>query len=428
MTAVEAAFERREDPAITRLGAGGALDNNTFGWGHRLRHTLDYGSFLLRYDSSSQAYDSKGHPYLTALELGLSVALKSKYNSHAGKQFAILLKHFQGPRFCNFPYYQYLPTGPLRIRHFRRRETILHPAVRYKNVELVHCLIIAGADVEMANIQWHTPLHLTRLIEQNKDPEALGNHGSFLGRVGFGISPGVQTEVGPDDAVSTQIRSMLEQKILKLSSWSYFWQFRALREVKWPWDEYETDDLGLRFVLFNLAILTIVMGLLTLISRLLSFYPYILYSIGQAFSEGIEIIIGLRDCYVGSIQNGSDPHDICVVNQWAIAPVDLPMIVPALQHHLQTILDVFDDCYDNSTNATIRMPGTLDRPVVEDEDEDEDEPFLPGCPNDMIESDLFDESGFELDKAVYAFLVKECKCGCSWFNKPRMGAPKPKKG
>lgn len=429
VTAVQAVLERTEHPAVSRLGAGGATDNNTFGWNHRIRHVLDHGSFLLRYDPSAQAYDTKGHPYLTALEVSLSVALNSEYKSHAENLFFILLEHFQGPRYCNFPYYQYLPIGRLFVQHLRRRETILHEAIRRKKVDFVRRLIFAGADLQMANIQWQTPLHLARLIDQNKDPDALSNHGSYLGRVGLGVSPAIQTEAGPDDAPSKQIRSILEQETLKLSSWAHLWRFRALREVKWPWDEYETDDLGLRFVLFHLSILTVVMGILTLISRLLSFFPFVAYSLGTALSAGFDPLIELRDCYIGCIQNGSNPHDLCVAKRWDIAPVELPLIVPALNHHLQVILDVFDSCYDNSTNVAIGTSGKLNTAEDGDKDnEDDDEPFLPGCgDDDVLEGHGFDESGLELDKAVYRFLTQECKCGCTWFNEPRMRAEKPKK-
>jgi hypothetical protein len=160
----------------------------------------------------------------------------------------------------------------------------------------------------------------------------------------------------------------------------------------------------------------------------LSFWPYILYSFTTALTEGIDTLLQLRDCYTSSILNGSNPHVVCATNRWDIAPVDLPMIVPALDHHFQIILNVFDSCYDNSTNATVSPPGKARMAVDGDEDEDEDEPFLPGCPEDMWDSDVFDESGFELDKAVYQFLTKECKCGCTWFNEPRMRAAKPQKG
>jgi hypothetical protein len=425
-TVYHAAIERRDHPAADRLRAGGWLDNNTFGWGHRKRHTLDYRSFLLRHDTNGQAYNIKGHPCTTALELGLSVALISEYKTHAGKAFAILLEHFHGPKYCNFPYYQYLPGTRLCLHHLRRRETILHQAIRHENADLVRLIIIAGADIQMANIQWHTPLHFAMLLDNHKDPYGLGNQGKFLARVGLASSPAVQVEATPDTPPSRQIRSLLEREIMNVSSWSQLLRFRALREVKWPWDEYETDDLGVRFLLLNLGILGIVMGILMLISRLLSFFPYLLYSFGMAFNEGADLVLDLQRCYMGCMQNGSNPHDVCVAHRYDMAPVDMGMVVPALDHHLQSIIEVLDDCYDNSTNATgsASHSRAKSEPDLWDGDEEEEE-IVPGCGGEGVNTTKYDRSALQLDRAVYQFLKKECKCGCTWFNEPRMQAPLP---
>lgn len=131
--------------------------------------------------------------------------------------------------------------------------------------------------------------------------------GMFLGRVGLGISPAIPTAVSPEDAPSKRIPRVLEQEALKVKFWSCP-RFRELRKVKWPWDKYGTDDLGLQFMLFYLATLIIVMGILTLIIRLTHFAPaigYLLDTISQAIED---MMVALRDCYGGSPQNGSDPR------------------------------------------------------------------------------------------------------------------------
>lgn len=133
--------EGEQSAAVVRYRADRVLDNNVFGLGHRLRHTLDYGSFLLRSNPDAQAHNRDGHPYLTALELVFSVVLYSNYKIHARQNFNNLLWHFRGPKYCNFPYYQYLLTGRMRIEYLRRRETVLHRAVRHGEYDIVQSLL-----------------------------------------------------------------------------------------------------------------------------------------------------------------------------------------------------------------------------------------------------------------------------------------------
>ncbi|KAH7066074.1 hypothetical protein BKA63DRAFT_453614 [Paraphoma chrysanthemicola] len=415
LTAMNFDAQGAQDPAVERYGTDGAFDNNTFGWGHRLRHTLDYGSFLLCSNQNAQQTTLHGHPYVTALDLGLNVALTSIYKSHALQNFKILLEHFKGPIYCNFPYHQYLPTGRTRFMHLRRRETLLHRAVRYKHVEAIRSLIKADADIHMANNQWQTPLHVARLIEINRDPDARGNRGMFLGRIGFRNAPAVPISTTLEDPPAKQIRSILEKELMKSSLITSPW-FRGLREVKWPWDDYETDDLGLRFVLFHLTTFVLVVSTVTLIMRLFMFWPYIFHGIAGALSYGLDALFELRDCYLGSLRNGTNPHVVCTTGRYDLAPLDLPMILPAFQDHLSKVIDLFDECYDNSTNAKFASSSA-------ESDDGKDETLLPGCDDDVFDSDTWGRSVGDLDKLMYKFLEKECKCKCSWFGKPSMNFP-----
>jgi serine/threonine protein kinase/ankyrin repeat protein len=414
-TALDFDMEGEQSAAVVHYGADHVLDNNIFGLGHRLRHTLDYGSFLLRSNPNAQAHNSHGHPYVTALELGLSVVLKSDYTIQAKQNFNTLLRHFRGPEYCNFPYYQYLPTGRMRFEYLRRRETILHRAVRHGQYEIVQSLITAGADIYMANNTWQTPLHLARLIAQGKNPDEYGHRGAFLGRLGPSVAPVVFSSVSHSAKPSEKILGALEKETVKAKRWSLP-RFRALREVKWPWDEYETDELGLRFVLFYLAVLLIFLGILTLISRLLLFVPFILYNLGSVLVQGSDELGNIRACFLNGTRNGSSTYEACHLDRWTLAPLDIPMIIPAVDHRLQAVLDVLDDCYDPSTNATLTTP---------DPDVDE-EPFLPGCPDldTLGKDDRILDAALALNRAVYKFLEQECKCKCSWFNEPRTGFDK----
>jgi ankyrin repeat protein len=412
LTALEFDAQGAQDPAVELYGVGSIVDYSILGFGHRLRHILDYGSFLLCSNPDTQDQVLRGHPYVTALELGLHVVLTSPYKSQAMQNFNVLLNHFQGPTYCNFPYYQYLPTGRTRFIHLRRRKTILHVAIQNKHVEAVSSLISGGADIQMANNEWQTPLHVARLVEHNKAPEARGNSGTFLGRVGISNLPAVAVPADEEDPPEKQIRSLLERKTLEFSAKPGL-RFRALREVKWPWDDYETDDLGLRFVLFYLTTLVLAVGTVMLLLRLLLFAPYILYGLTSALGDAVDVLEDLAVCFLDSLHNGSDPHALCVVGRYDFAPIDLRTIIPALEHHLSTIITIFDECYDNSTNFT----------AIPERTDPDDKDFLPGCDQDDLEDPRLDQSGSELNAVVYHVLQDECQCRCSWFGKPKMRGP-----
>jgi hypothetical protein len=266
--------------------------------------------------------------------------------------------------------------------HLRRRETTLHRAVRLGKVEIVRRLIEKGADCHMANTRWQTPLHLARLIDQGKNFPAHSNHESFLGRISLGVLHAVPIVDDLDDAPCKQIRSKLEHEAVStiLQPWHYF---RAIREVKWSWDDYETDDLGVRFVLFNFALLALAMGLLTLVVHLQSFFPYLLFGLTQPLKLLADTLLEVRDCYVGSLANASDPHTVCtgIPGRWALAPLDLQQLGPALDHQFQLMLNVIAGCYDNATNVTVAKTHGAN-------DSDQDEPLFPGCGEEDFENNI----------------------------------------
>lgn len=267
----------------------------------------------------------------------------------------------------------------------------------------------------MANNIWQTPLHLARLIFEGKNPDGYGHRGTFLGRLGPGVAPAVLSSVSRSAKPSEKILVALEKGTLKIKRWSLP-RFRALREVKWPWDEYERDDLGVRFVLFYLASLFIFMGVLTLVSRLLSFFPFNFFQLAPAFEQQSRELENLQMCYLNGTRNNSSQHDACRLDRWTLAPLDIQMIIPAVDQRLQSMLDVIDDCYDPSTNDTLPEPvGHID-----------EDPFLPGCPplNTLCKDNRVVDAIIAVNRAVYRFLEKECKCKCSWFNEPRTGFEK----
>lgn len=171
----------------------------------------------------------RGSHFLTALELGLEVTLRSPYPEQSKKVFEALLDHYHGPVRCNFPHLHYvIYTGRTSFENLRRRETLLHIAIRARGPMLVDRLLKAGADWEIANNEWQSPLMLSRLMVEGKDPRGLKHSGSFVSpldvpRLAVRRRRNGHTKDG-------EILILLEEHALTHKS--RYWSFvRAFREV-----------------------------------------------------------------------------------------------------------------------------------------------------------------------------------------------------
>lgn len=162
---------RQRDLAVQSYGTEGCLDSNQLAFNHRSRHIADYGSFLVGYRQQGQSNIDYGHNFLTALEGAFDMVLTSPYRDHAVQVFHRVLAAYSGPQFCNFPYLHYHPLGQTRWRNLTRRETLLHQAIRAQVPDVVDALLKNGADWEMANVNWHSPLKLADFISRDRNPD-----------------------------------------------------------------------------------------------------------------------------------------------------------------------------------------------------------------------------------------------------------------
>lgn len=94
------------------------------------------------------------HRFVTALELAYAMIVFSKHPAQAREVFHVVMGHFSGPLYCNFPYFHYYPRGRTRWRNLTRREALLHRAIRNQKTEVVNHFLKDGADWEMANTEW----------------------------------------------------------------------------------------------------------------------------------------------------------------------------------------------------------------------------------------------------------------------------------
>ena len=337
---------RPDEPrdAIARYGYGGLFDANDLGFGIRARHIRDYRSFIVAYRYDSVTEQRYGHKFVTALEAAFDGVMGSPYPTQAEQVLYLILEHFHGRHFCNFPYFQYLPT-PFWQRtmqtYLRRRETVLHRAVRNHKAAIVKRLLEAGADWDMANINWQTPLRLAQLLEFGLDPDARDSHASFLSR--FTPSRPVQkTAVSPRTSETTRCLALLEDAAITSSGgpWSFI---RALKEVRWPWDDYETDDMGVRFLLFYAISLSLLILPILILAGLITMWRPILDD-HNTMRETLSSFHDLGNQLGHCVLNNSAK---CEMRSSISAPALADAYASALSNFSHAVSDTFEDCYRN---------------------------------------------------------------------------------
>lgn len=400
--------------AVAESGYPGLLDTNEAGFGVRCLHAVDFGSFLIKYRRDGPTEQQYGHKYVTALELALDVVEKKPKSKEAEQIFCVILDFFRTPEYCNFPYIIYLPVvGRTFLTHLRRRETVLHRAIRLKKVAIVEKLLAANADTQMANINWQTPIHLANLLHRHEEPDLHTTRGSFLSRL-IPASPARVTSITQESGDEQRILALLEAKEARRlwRPWSFL---RAFLEVRWPWDEYDADDLGVRFMIFYFINVSFFVATIMLLTGVIGIMPNLLFAISEAYGSVLESLVPMGECFKECHANGSDPRALCTsllfkpVSDLAHASED-SWYIPAFSGWVVSLMDAFSECYDDSVPSQTASNITGDF-----------EHWMPGCDvGEILEGHPWIEGNrSRMDKFAEKFVRAHAKCECSWSARPR---------
>ena len=424
-TAIQYLLEREQQWWSTEFREIPDAEHYPFKQGGHLRsiHDKHYKSFLVGVRHNTQEHNVYGHRYVTILELSFDLALNSPYPVHAEEIFFLVLKHYQGAEYCNFPYYHWLPRFITGYANLRRRENILHRAVRSHKASIVRRLIDAGADCNAANLNWQTPLNIARLLDAEKDPDQTAHHGSFFNRLGAG-PPFQVSDVGTDKSNTRKILVLLETQAIEnpRRPWP---PVRALREIRiWPWEEYENDDLGFRHFTFYFSIFLVIVAVFTLLIRVFFYFPYALVQPEIFFEDYPKIHRGFMGCYKDCRMNGSDPKFLCTgpENPFVAQMTTGSDFVIANHARMLWIVDKMGDCYCD--------PDDLSRDEKPNKDP-ADVCSSSGWKTSCLE-DIFGILGLmygggkqsELRDTFLDFLYDKCNCRCSWFGYPSRSEPR----
>ena len=386
--------------------------------GHlRSIHDKHYKSFLIGVRHNTQEHNVYGHKYITILEQSFDLAMSSPYPTHAERIFFMVLNHFQGVRYCNFPYYHWLPLFITGYANLRRRENILHRAVRSQKVAIVRRLIDAGADCNAANLNWQTPLNIARLLDAGKDPDQTAHHGSFLNRLGAG-PPFQVSDTAPSESNTRKILVLLETQAIEKPRrpWP---PVRALREIRiWPWEEYEIDDLGFRFFTFYFSIFLLIVSVVTLVIRILFFFPYAFVQPEMFFEDYPQVVRGFTGCYKDCQINGSDPRLLCTgpENPHVAYITTGSDFVTATHARMIWIVDKVGDCTCDPDDLSRNQKSNKD-PA----DLCSSAGWRPNCLKDIfgVFGSMYGKDAKDDQTDTFLdLLYDKCNCQCSWFGYP----------
>ena len=211
---------------------------------------------------------ASGHGFMTAVESAFDMVLTSPYPKTGEKFFSLVADQFSSKAHLNFPYYYYSPPGRTHFRNLTLREMVLHRAIRARKPSIVRLLLGNDADWEMANANWQSPLRLATLVSEGREPDLHANHGSFMQRMSPMRPPShviINETNSSVDAAGEVLHLMEDYASSQPRVWyRILWPgslFRALGEVRWPWSEYEADNLDVRFLIFYALCLSITVGL-----------------------------------------------------------------------------------------------------------------------------------------------------------------------
>ncbi|KAE8370611.1 hypothetical protein BDV27DRAFT_35498 [Aspergillus caelatus] len=415
--------------AIEMYGTSGHLDTNTLVFRHRSRHVRDYKSFLICYQHDPQKESSRRHPYITALELAFDVAVTCPYRVHGEKLFCKVLETYNGPTHCNFPYYHYFPWGRSPMRNLSRRNTLLHQAIRLQKPSLVSALLENGADWDMPTLSWQTPLRLANIMNTSLSPDDQTNRGTFLQRLNPSVPP-VAMQLAPEEAESEaqsptrSIQCLLETHAMRYSrqrNWAFI---KAFREVHWPWNEYETDQLGVRFIFFYVSLLSLFFLIIS--APLYILYVYKSWITFIEFSDARDAVTSLlivADCVMLAIHNGLNPQEACLTKSGSGVHALTEYMFPPLEQVSNMSIataNIVESCFNGTLPDRLQNTTCLgDYTAMATHGLDN---LIPGCsdhiPKWMDLMATFDAADKALNAKMQAYLLKECKCQCGWRGTP----------
>jgi ankyrin repeat protein len=278
-----------------------------------------YGSFILSPREGIEEQARYGSRWTTALDLALDVTISSPYTAQAEKVFSALLEKWNTREFVNFPHTHFVYNRRIFYDNLRRRDTLLHRAVRAGKIDLVSGLLEAGADVDMADNYWLSPLQLSRIVSPKRATSVTDkDRGSFWGRLIPTHEQSRRFKARQEDDVMLHIeRELLMWK--RVSRRHHFVLARALRELWWPWDEYEVDSFGFKHVLTILALIGAIVAAIALFRAAVTSWmsgpgkiPKLIDNFLDIVANHTDKAVGvLGDCFDACYFNGSDPYVYC---------------------------------------------------------------------------------------------------------------------
>jgi ankyrin repeat protein len=272
------------------------------------------GSFLVSAREDPKQSVEYGSRWVTALDLALDCVSRSAFRKPAESVFATVLSHWNKSKYVNFPDVQVLHNTSMRIRNLRRRETLLHRAIRLGSPEIVESLLNSEADWEMANHEWMSPLHLAKNIAFPHHLQGLFVERyatSFWGRL---AQPQHQVSIAREMKAELIVDILQQRK----TPWTDILLIRALREVWWPWDDYEIDNFGYKHLILWLFVVSVVVGILAILFIASAERPSVApivdlyHNITQAWEDvGTEFFSTITSCFDDCYRKGCDPATVC---------------------------------------------------------------------------------------------------------------------
>jgi ankyrin repeat protein len=272
-------------------------------------------SFIVASRDNEKQAIQYGSRWITALDLALDCIPRSAFPKPAEDVFTEILNHWNTPEHVNFPHTHILHNRSTKIRNLRRRETLLHRAVRIGKLSIVDSLLRAGADWEMANHEWFSPLHLAKNIAypnhlEGYDVQTYAT--SFWGRLNQ-----------PHEILVTEKPTDLTAIVDKLrdkerAGRTNFVVVRALREIWWPWDDYEIDSFGYKHILLwglGALVVLFIVALLFFIgdsSRPTTSPTDLVHNVTNFIDTvAMDAMSVVTHCVDECYRNGSDPVTVC---------------------------------------------------------------------------------------------------------------------
>ncbi|KAF5620616.1 uncharacterized protein FTJAE_11609, partial [Fusarium tjaetaba] len=189
---------------------------------------------------------------------------------------------------------------------------------------------------------------------------------------------------------------------------------RALREVRWPWSEYETDSIGIRFLLFYALSAFLIIALVALPTYFINIVvARALQDFGQAIENLSISFVLLADCFMRSYINGTDYKTVCTDIRYAPANRTAAVLHPLIGSFnpmIDSILDEWDNCFTGEI-----LPWVDDAP--KEDGLGDNITYIPGCPEEFASMGDNSTTHQSYYRARKGYLKEEYGCKCTWLGK-----------